>query len=114
MTYKTKKLTRFIVTKLIIGILVIIDIYPLFWMLTASFKTPDEFVSKPAYALNAGFYIQNYIDAWTRGKMAIFFKNSLFVRHLRNGRIGSSLCGYCPCFYMLKLTSDLDSKKDIL
>ena len=77
MTYKTKKLTRSIVTKLIIGILVIIDIYPLFWMLTASFKTPDEFVSKPAYALNAGFYIQNYIDAWTRGKMAIFFNNSL-------------------------------------
>jgi raffinose/stachyose/melibiose transport system permease protein len=46
-------------------------------MLTASLKQPSEFVSKPAYALNAGFYIQNYIDAWTRGNMAVFFKNSL-------------------------------------
>ncbi len=58
-------------------ILVIIEIYPIFWMLTASLKQPSEFVSKPAYALNAGFYIQNYIDAWTRGNMAVFFKNSL-------------------------------------
>lgn len=61
----------------IIGALVLIDVYPLFWMLTASFKQPAEFVSKPAYALNDGFYIQNYIDAWTRGKMAVFFRNSL-------------------------------------
>ncbi len=58
-------------------VLVIIEIYPIFWMLTASLKQPSEFVSKPAYALNAGFYIQNYIDAWTRGNMAVFFKNSL-------------------------------------
>lgn len=57
--------------------LVILEVYPLFWMLTASFKKPAEFVSKPAYALNDGFYIQNYIDAWTRGNMATFFKNSL-------------------------------------
>lgn len=63
--------------RLLIGILVLLDVYPLFWMLTASFKQPAEFVEKPAYALNAGFYIQNYIDAWTRGKMATFFKNSL-------------------------------------
>ncbi len=58
-------------------VLVLIEIYPIFWMLTASLKQPAEFVSKPAYALNDGFYIQNYIDAWTRGNMAVFFKNSL-------------------------------------
>ena len=57
--------------------LVVMEVYPIFWMLTASFKQPAEFVSKPAYALNDGFYIQNYIDAWTRGNMATFFKNSL-------------------------------------
>ncbi len=57
--------------------LVILEIYPIFWMLTASLKQPAEFVNKPAYALNDGFYIQNYIDAWTRGNMATFFKNSI-------------------------------------
>ncbi|MDF2801931.1 MAG: carbohydrate transporter rane protein 2, family [Anaerocolumna sp.] len=57
--------------------LVILETYPIFWMVTASLKKPAEFVSKPAYALNDGFYIQNYIQAWTRGNMATFFKNSL-------------------------------------
>jgi len=57
--------------------LVIIEVYPIFWMITASLKQPAEFVNKPAYALNDGFYIKNYIDAWTRGNMATFFKNSL-------------------------------------
>lgn len=61
----------------VIWIIVLIDIYPLFWMLTASLKQPAEFVTKPAYALNSGFYFQNYIDAWTKGNMALFFKNSL-------------------------------------
>lgn len=62
---------------LITVFLVILETYPIFWMLTASLKKPAEFVSKPAYALNDGFYIQNYIQAWTRGNMATFFKNSL-------------------------------------
>jgi raffinose/stachyose/melibiose transport system permease protein len=57
--------------------LVILEVYPIFWMITASLKQPAEFVDKPAYALNNGFYFKNYIDAWTRGNMAIFFKNSL-------------------------------------
>jgi len=55
----------------------VVAVYPIFWMLTASLKQPAEFVKNAAYALNEGFYIQNYIDAWTRGNMALFFKNSL-------------------------------------
>lgn len=74
---KTKiKIKPLIISLFTLG-LVVLEVYPLFWMLTASFKKPAEFVSKPAYALNDGFYIQNYIDAWTRGNMATFFKNSL-------------------------------------
>lgn len=58
-------------------VLVMVEIYPIFWMLSASFKQSYEWSSKPAYALNDGFYIKNYIDAWTRGSMATYFKNSL-------------------------------------
>ncbi len=61
----------------IIFLLCVIEVYPLFWMLTASFKQQSEWTEKPAYALNDGFYVENYIDAWTRGHMATFFKNSL-------------------------------------
>ena len=63
--------------KIFIFILVIIETYPIFWMLTAALKKPAEFVSKPAYALPDGFYFQNFVDAWTRGNMGLFFKNSV-------------------------------------
>lgn len=62
---------------LIISLVVLMDVYPLFWMITASFKTSTEFATRPAYALNEGFYVQNYVDAWTRGKMSLYFVNSL-------------------------------------
>ena len=60
---------------IVIFLLCIIEIYPLFWMLTASFKKQAEWSEKPAYALNDGFYFQNYSDACTRGHMSTFFKN---------------------------------------
>jgi raffinose/stachyose/melibiose transport system permease protein len=63
--------------KLLIFVICVIEIYPLFWLLTASFKQQYEWSTKPAYALNAGLYIQNYIDAWTRGHMSIYLMNSL-------------------------------------
>ena len=45
---------------IVIFLLCVIEIYPLFWMLTASFKKQAEWSEKPAYALNDGFYFQNY------------------------------------------------------
>lgn len=74
---KAQKKIKQVLTSILIIAIVLIDIYPLFWMITASLKEPSEFVTKPAYALNSGFYIQNYIDAWTKGNMSLFFKNSL-------------------------------------
>lgn len=64
---------------IIIFLICVIEIYPLFWMLTASMKQQSEWSEKPAYALNKGFYLQNYVDAWTRGHMATYFKNSLIT-----------------------------------
>lgn len=74
---KAQKKIKQVLTSILIIAIVLIDIYPLFWMITASLKEPSEFVTKPAYALNSGFYIQNYIDAWTKGNMSLFFRNSL-------------------------------------
>ncbi len=71
------KKVKSVLIKVMIFLLCVIEIYPIFWMLTASFKQPYEWTDKPAYALNAGFYLQNYIDAWTRGHMSIYFTNSL-------------------------------------
>lgn len=74
---KVKKISKSLIVKIIIFIIVVIEVYPIFWMLTAAFKQPAEFVTKPAYALPDGLYFQNFIDAWTKGNMGLFFKNSL-------------------------------------
>lgn len=74
---RAKKIIKSLFINITILALVVIAVYPLFWMLTASLKQQSEWTTKPAYALNDAFYIQNYIDAWTRGNMAVFFKNSL-------------------------------------
>ena len=74
---RNKKIIKSALVKIFIFILVIIESYPIFWMLTAALKKPAEFVSKPAYALPDGFYFQNFVDAWTRGNMGLFFKNSV-------------------------------------
>ncbi len=66
-----------IVSKVIIVLICVIDIYPIIWMLTASLKQSYEWSAKPAYALPDGFYFQNYIDAWNRGHMSTFFFNSV-------------------------------------
>ena len=74
---KQRRTASEIVVSLIILIICLIDIYPIFWMLTASFKQSSEWSLKPAYALPSGLYVQNYIDAWNRGHMSTFFRNSL-------------------------------------
>lgn len=76
---KNKKTIGAVLRTVIIILICAIEIYPLFWLFTASMKAPTEWAEKPAYALNQGFYIQNYIDAWTRGNMATFFKNSFIA-----------------------------------
>ena len=42
-----------------------------------------------AITLNDGFYFQNYSDAWTRGHMSTFFKNSSISSTISSGVISS-------------------------
>lgn len=74
---------RFTLLSIVIGVLValllVIEIYPIIWLLLSSIKGPAEFNTRPIYALPDGFYWQNYVDAWTRGNMSAYFRNSILV-----------------------------------
>ena len=72
-----KKKTYEIFKGIIVLLIVIIDAYPIFWLLTSAMKAPTEFTSSPSYALPKGFYFQNFVNAWTRGHMGRYFLNSL-------------------------------------
>ncbi len=65
--------------KVMVVLFLFIEIYPIFWILMSSFKPTQEFNLTPSYALPTQLEISNYIEAWTRGNMSIYLKNSAFV-----------------------------------
>jgi raffinose/stachyose/melibiose transport system permease protein len=63
---------------LLIGLLLVVEVYPLLWLLLSSFKTNAEFTQGAFYALPAHFDWQNYSQAWTSG-MGVYFLNSILT-----------------------------------
>jgi raffinose/stachyose/melibiose transport system permease protein len=57
----------------------IIAVYPIIWLLLSSFKTEGEIALSASYALPHTLYLENYAQAWERGKMSIFLKNSIYT-----------------------------------
>jgi raffinose/stachyose/melibiose transport system permease protein len=62
----------------LIGLLLVVEIYPLLWMLLSSFKTNDEFSTGTFWSLPAGLDWQNYAQAWNSG-MGTYFLNSILT-----------------------------------
>ncbi len=63
----------------LVGLLVLIELYPTVWLLMSSMKAPDEFNLFPIYALPRSLYFQNYVEAWTAGHMSTYFTNSVLA-----------------------------------
>lgn len=64
---------------ILLGIFIIAELYPILWLMLSAFKSPNEFYTASAFALPKGFYTQNFIDAWTKGRMNIYFTNSIIA-----------------------------------
>lgn len=56
-------------------------IVPVAWVFMASIKQNSEFYGNP-WKLPAGFYFQNFIDAWTTARMGEYMLNSVIVTAL--------------------------------
>ncbi|MBV9601459.1 MAG: carbohydrate ABC transporter permease [Chloroflexi bacterium] len=65
--------------KLLICVLLVIEIYPLFWLLSTSLKSTQEFLNTPFWSLPRSLDFQNYADAWTLGRIGTSLQNSLTV-----------------------------------
>ena len=59
----------------VILIFVMIQVYPIFWVICSSLKTPDEMTYTAQYALPSGFYLGNYISALTISSIPRYFLN---------------------------------------
>jgi raffinose/stachyose/melibiose transport system permease protein len=63
---------------MLIGLLLVIEIYPLLWLLLSSFKTSNEFSTGVFWSLPTSLDWQNYVQAWTSG-MGTYFLNSILA-----------------------------------
>lgn len=57
----------------------IIWIYPFVWMLTASFKTNNEYITSGLSLLPQKFQFANYKRAWETAHFSVYFWNTLIV-----------------------------------
>ncbi len=62
--------------RIVVAIVIIIEVYPLLWMLQSSFKTQAQFLSQPFWQLPSQLDFSNYIDAFTQGQMGQYILNS--------------------------------------
>ncbi|MBC7217636.1 MAG: carbohydrate ABC transporter permease [Candidatus Caldatribacterium sp.] len=60
-------------------LLVLLETYPLAWLLLSSVKAPHEFTTRPIYALPTEIWGENYRRAWTEGKVGTYFYNSIIA-----------------------------------
>ena len=65
--------------QLVVAVLLIIEIYPMLWLLIGSFKTQDEFLNEPFWTLPRSLDPQNYVDAFTTGGLGHYILNSVIA-----------------------------------
>lgn len=63
----------------LIALLVAIEVLPLLWLLMNSFKSQDEFLNAPTWALPRSLNFQNYADAWVTGNIGQYLGNSVLA-----------------------------------
>ena len=65
----------------VLATLAIVIIVPVAWVFLASIKQNSEFYGNP-WAMPAGFYWQNFYEAWTAASMGSYMLNSVLVTAL--------------------------------
>jgi raffinose/stachyose/melibiose transport system permease protein len=60
-------------------LLLLLFIYPAFYVVMSSFKTGDDFRQLPSYAFPSGMNFDNYIKVFTQSRILIYYKNSIII-----------------------------------
>ena len=64
---------------IVMCVFALVQVSPLIWLVSVSFKTSSEIFGKSPLALPESLHIQNYITAWTDGNVAGYFLNSIII-----------------------------------
>lgn len=63
----------------LLAIVAFLWVYPFLWMVSASFKTQNEFFASGLNLIPQSFSFENFIRAWQNASFSIYFKNSIIV-----------------------------------
>lgn len=79
MKMRTKRNVYTVLKVMTAAILIIFQVYPIFYVLISSMKTTDDFRQLPSYALPRALNFENYIKVFTTSPMLTYFKNSIII-----------------------------------
>lgn len=91
--FRPERLFTYVVVTLVAATIVI----PVFWVLTASLKTPGEFYDSP-WTLPESFHWQNYYEAFVTARMGEYFLNSVMIT---TGALALVLVVAVPAAYVM-------------
>ncbi|PNV59575.1 sugar permease [Clostridium sp. chh4-2] len=77
-------------------------VYPFLWMVSASFKTQNEFFASGLNLIPQSFSFDNFVRAWNNANFGVYFKNSIIVTFsvVVIVLLSTSLAGYVLGRYM--------------
>lgn len=73
-----KKIGTFVLYALL-AVVAFLWVYPFLWMVSASFKTQNEFFASGLNLIPQSLSLENFIRAWNNASFSIYFKNSIIV-----------------------------------
>ncbi|WP_371238055.1 carbohydrate ABC transporter permease [Streptomyces pimonensis] len=65
--------------KAVVGLLLVVEIYPLVWMFLTSLKSNDDYLNNSTWSLPTTWEWGNYTEAWTTGNIGLYVQNSLLA-----------------------------------
>ena len=101
---KRRKITMTVVYHVLVAAASLAMLYPLFWMLSSSFKPNNEIFTTVGSLIPQTFTTENYVNGW-RGfaglSFGVYFRNSLIVAGLST--IGAALSAALVAFGLARL-----------
>ena len=65
--------------RILLGIVLIVQVYPFVWLILTSVRTPEEFAAGNPFGLPASFTLDNFARALERGNIPTYVLNSAIV-----------------------------------
>ncbi len=68
-----------IIYRVLLGLVLVIQVYPLFWLLLTSVRSPEDFAAGNPFGLPASFTLDNFARAFEQGEIGTYILNSTIV-----------------------------------